>query len=224
MKQTGDRSRQTESTRRMRRLAVFCLLSSVFCLLLTGCKRDDMADQPHLEPLEKSTFFTNDSSARPLPAGTIARGYRRTDSAFFKGEVNGRTVTAIPMKITKADLERGRDRFNIYCVVCHGYDGAGDGMIEQRGFPHPPSYHTQRLRNAPVGHIYQVITNGYGAMFSYADRIEPADRWRIVAYVKALQLSRDALDVGVLTRTQPTPGPANPKVNPKTTGNRKEAR
>jgi mono/diheme cytochrome c family protein len=162
-----------------------------------------MADQPHLEPLEKSTFFANDAASRQIPAGTVARGYRRTDEAFFQGTLDGKTVTKIPMRITAADLERGRGRFNIYCVVCHGYGGDGDGMIEQRGFPHPPSFHTARLEAAPVGHFYQVITNGYGAMFSYADRLEPADRWRIAAYIRTLQFSQDVLGkpVGRTTST-----------------------
>ncbi len=184
----------------LRRWLILCLLSTACCLLLNGCKRDDMADQPHFEPLEKSPFFANDATARPIPAGTLARGYRRTDEAFFQGTLNGKTVTAIPMRITAADLERGRQRFDIYCAVCHSYGGDGDGMIEQRGFPHPPSYHTARLRQAPVGHFYQVITNGYGAMFSYADRITPADRWRIVAYIRTLQFSQDAMDPSVFTR------------------------
>jgi mono/diheme cytochrome c family protein len=160
-------------------------------LLFAGC-RLDMHLQPKYLPYAATTFFPDGRSERQPVPGTVARGQLRTDEFFFAGRENGVAVDKFPFAITRADLERGRERYNVYCTPCHDYTGSGRGMIVQRGFPQPPSYHIQRLREAPVGHFYEVITNGFGAMYSYAARIEPADRWRIAAYIRVLQLSQNA--------------------------------
>jgi len=185
-------------------------------LLAAGCDRLDMYDQPRYEALEASDFFADGRSARPQVAGTIARGALREDEPFYTGKEGGQLVHQIPAaayraiydrsprrfgqpegeiesaELRKALLTRGRERFDIYCSVCHGRAGDGDGMIVRRGFRSPPSYHTERLRQAPAGHFYDVVTSGFGAMPSYASRIDVADRWAIVAYIRALQLSQNA--------------------------------
>src|SRR5689334_20413203 len=160
-------------------------------LVLSGC-RQDMHDQPKYRPLSMTTFWRDNRSERPLLPGTVARGFLRANTAMYTGKVNGQDVTTFPFPITRDVLLRGQDRFNIYCTPCHGRTGDGYGMIVQRGFSPPPSYHTDRLRNAPVGHFFDVITNGFGAMQSYAARVDPQDRWAIIAYIRALQLSRNA--------------------------------
>ena len=180
-------------------------------LLLSGC-RLDMHLQPKYLPYAQTDFFGDGRSERQPVPGTVARGQLRVDELFYTGRENGVVVDKIPFPITRADLERGRERYDIYCTPCHDYTGSGRGMIVQRGFPQPPSYHIQRLREAPVGHFYEVITNGFGAMYSYAARIEPADRWRIAAYIRVLQLSQNAKidDVPASARAnmdrQPSPG------------------
>jgi hypothetical protein len=160
-------------------------------LLLFGC-RLDMHVQPKYLPYEPTDFFGDGRSERQPVPGTVARGQLRLDELMFTGRENGVVVDKFPFPIAKADLDRGRERYNVYCTPCHDYTGTGRGMIVQRGFPQPPSYHIQRLRDAPAGHFYEVITNGFGAMYSYAARVEPADRWRIAAYIRVLQLSRNA--------------------------------
>jgi hypothetical protein len=154
-----------------------------------GC-RLEMHDQPKHKPLEASKFFEDEMSARPLIAGTVARGHLRTNTTFFEGLVGTNLVQEIPLKLTRELLERGQERFNIHCSVCHGLTGEGNGMIVQRGFPQPPSLHIDRLRDAPVGYFYRVMTYGYGVMFSYGSRVTPEDRWAIVGYIRALQLSQ----------------------------------
>lgn len=166
-------------------------LAGAMAMLLSGC-RLDMHLQPKYLPYEPSNFFPDGRSERQPVDGTVARGQLRTDELFYTGKINGVEADQFPFSITRGDLERGRERFNIYCTPCHDYTGTGNGMIVQRGFPQPPSYHIQRLREAPVGHFYGVITDGFGAMYSYAARIEPADRWRIAAYIRVLQLSQNA--------------------------------
>ena len=143
------------------------------------------------------------SARQPVP-GTVARGELRINQAMYAGKVNGAPVDSFPFPITRKDLERGRERYNIYCTPCHDYTGSGHGMIVERGFPPPPSYHIDRLREAPVGHFFDVMTNGYGTMYSYASRISVKDRWRIAAYIRALQLSQHATlnDVPEKERTQ----------------------
>lgn len=172
-------------------LRVLCCCAAVATLVLTGC-RQDMQDQPKYRPLSTSTFWRDGRSERPLLPGTVARGFLRADTAMYTGKVNNQDVTTFPFPITREVLLRGQDRFNIYCTPCHGRTGDGYGMIVQRGFQHPPSYHTDRLRNTPVGHYFDVITNGFGAMQSYAARVDVQDRWAIIAYIRALQLSRNA--------------------------------
>jgi mono/diheme cytochrome c family protein len=168
----------------------FALVLLASFALLAGCERNEMHRQARVDPLESSDFFENGQAARHPPAGTVARGHLEVNHALYQGKVDGKLIDEFPFPITQSVLNRGRQRFNIYCSVCHGYLGDGNGMIVQRGMIRPPSYHIERLREAPVGHFYDVITNGYGAMYSYADRITPNDRWAIVAYIRALQLSQ----------------------------------
>lgn len=165
-------------------------------LLLAGCHWD-MWIQPKVhKPLKSSEFFADQRSARDPVVHTVAQGTFHTDDAMYRGIVNKKLVDQFPFPITKDDMERGRDRFNIFCTPCHGRLGYGDGMIAKRGFDlrkKPGNYHTEKLRKMPVGHFYDVITNGFGAMFSYSSRIQdPKDRWRIAAYIRALQLSQNA--------------------------------
>lgn len=170
----------------------FCLLMLSALLVLTPGCRKDMFNQPRYNPLSSSDFFPDGAGSRPLVPGTVARGHLEEDEAFYTGKVGTNLVETFPFPITRAVLDRGRERFDIYCSVCHGGTGDGNGMIVQRGFPMPPSYHIDRLRQAPVGHFVDVINQGYGVMYSYAVRVEPADRWAIAAYVRALQLSHNA--------------------------------
>ena len=165
--------------------------AAALVVCLSGC-RLDMHEQPRYNPLAKTDFFGDGRASRPVVPGTVARGQLRLDEHLYTGKVNGQLATTFPFPITKQDLARGRERFNIYCTPCHDAAGTGHGMIVLRGFPPPPSYHIQRLREAPVGHFYDVITNGLGNMYGYDSRIKPEDRWRIVAYVRALQLSQSA--------------------------------
>lgn len=163
-----------------------------FAAAAAGCRRD-MFNQPYSKPLAPSDFFQdNHMASRPLVPQTVARGHLEADQAFYTGKIGTNLVATFPMPVTREMLERGRERFDIYCAPCHGRTGQGNGMIVQRGFPPPPSYHIDRLRQAPVGHFFDVITQGYGVMYSYAQRVEPADRWAIAAYIRALQLSRNA--------------------------------
>jgi mono/diheme cytochrome c family protein len=196
----------------------FCLLLSAFCLLfLSGCRRD-MQDQPKAKPFRSSGFFKDGQASRPPVEGTVPRGWLRADKELFTGKKNkpatpvspsGPVVTTptanasasqvaaaypddveqFPFPITKEILDRGQERFEIFCSVCHGMTGEGDGMIVRRGFRKPPSYHEQQLREAPVGHFFDVVTNGWGAMPSYASQVPVHDRWAIIAYIRALQLS-----------------------------------
>lgn len=194
-----------------------CLL--LVALALGGCERGmhDMYQQPKYKPLTPSPLFANGNSARHPPAGTepASAGAQADTSSGRRGtlavaasvgpalplDARGQPLTntsaggdghANPLPVTMALLKRGRQRFNIYCAPCHGRAGDGDGMIVRRGFPAPPSYHTAKLRHAPDSHFYQVITHGYGVMYPYADRVAPRDRWAIVAWIRALQLSQHA--------------------------------
>ncbi len=161
-------------------------------LLAAGCHRD-MRDQPRFETLEASSLFANGQSARPAPKGTVARGRLVEDQAFETGKsATGQFVARVPLELDRALLMRGQERFNIYCSPCHGLAGRGDGMIVERGFRQPPSYTLERLRQAPAGHFFDVMTRGFGAMPAYGPQLPPRDRWAIVAYVRALQLSQHA--------------------------------
>lgn len=164
---------------------------AIAALAAIGCHRD-MQDQPRYEAYEASTFFADGMASRPLLPGTVARGQLQEDEAFQTGKREGQMVADVPLEIDRALLERGQQRFNIYCAVCHAPSGQGDGMIVQRGFRQPPSFHQDRLRNVPAGHIYDVITNGFGGMPSLKGQIPPQDRWAIVAYVRVLQMSQNA--------------------------------
>lgn len=175
-----------------KRRLTYLLTALAIGLLAAGCRRD-MFQQPISKPLEPSDFFQdNHMASRPLVPHTIARGHLDADEAFYKGMIGTNLVETFPFPITRATLERGRERFDIYCAPCHGRTGDGNGMIVQRGFPAPPSYHIDRLRQAPVGHFFDVMTRGYGVMYSYAERVEPSDRWAIAAYIRVLQKSQHA--------------------------------
>jgi hypothetical protein len=163
----------------------------LWLIALTAC-RQDMHNQPRYKPLAATEFFGDGRSARPEIEGTVARGHLRIDQARYTGKVNDQEVDYFPFPITRADLERGQERFNIFCSPCHSRIGDGNGMVVRRGFRQAASYHTQRLIDAPVGHFFFVMTNGFGAMPSYGSRIEPDDRWRIAAYVRVLQFSQNA--------------------------------
>lgn len=168
--------------------AAVLLALLLFC---AGCETN-MYDQPRYEALEASAFFDDGMSARPRIAHTVARGDLQDDEALYRGTESGRVVEQFPIAVSAATLERGEQRYGIYCSPCHGLLGDGAGMIVHRGFKAPPSYHIDRLRNAPVGYLYSVISAGFGAMFGYAEDIAPEDRWAIIAYIRALQLSQHA--------------------------------
>ena len=152
-----------------------------------------MADQPRYDPLEASNFFADGQSARPPVEGTVARGELREDEVFYTGGTGTSLATAFPMAVTIDVLRRGQERFNIYCTPCHDHTGSGNGMIVQRGYSRPQSYHTDIVRKQPPGYFVRVMTQGFGAMPSYAAQIPAADRWAIAAYIRTLQLSQNAV-------------------------------
>jgi cytochrome c553 len=154
--------------------------------------RQDMHDAPRYEPLEESDFFASGGSARTLVANTVPRGFLREDELLYTGKVSGQFANMFPMPVTADVMARGQERYNVFCSPCHGRTGVGNGMIVQRGFRQPPSYHEQRLREAPAGYFFDVMTNGFGAMQDYAAQVPVADRWAIAAYIRALQLSHGA--------------------------------
>jgi mono/diheme cytochrome c family protein len=159
---------------------------------LAAC-RQDMHDQPKYIPLRPSSFFMDGRSARPIPENTVARGHLDEDTAFYTGkDAAGKLVTEFPIPVTKELILRGQNRFNIYCTPCHDHTGSGNGMVPRRGFRHPPTYHQDRLRKIAVGHFFDVITNGLGAMQDYSAQVEPRDRWAIAAYIRTLQFSEQA--------------------------------
>ena len=158
---------------------------------LTAC-RQDMHNQQRYKPLAAAAFFGDGRSARPEIDGTVARGHLRLDEARYTGKSGQTEVADFPFRMTRADLERGRERFEIFCTPCHGRVGDGQGLVVERGLKAPPSYMTDRLMKAPPGHFFNVATNGFGAMPSYASRVPVDDRWRIVAYIKVLQFSQSA--------------------------------
>lgn len=160
-----------------------------FIVVISSACRQDMHDQPKYVPMRESTFFNDVRSARPIVEGTVARGQLQEDTLLYTGKVNGADTTVFPFRVDAAVMARGQERFNIFCAPCHGRTGQGDGMVVRRGYRRPPSIHQDRLRDAPAGHFFDVITNGFGAMPEYAPEIKAEDRWAIVAYVRALQLS-----------------------------------
>jgi mono/diheme cytochrome c family protein len=168
------------------------LAAPLAALLLAAC-RQDMHDQPKKEPFEASAFFADGRAGRPQVAGTIARGELREDVLLETGRTaDGELSAVFPFEITADVLARGRERYDINCSPCHDRTGGGNGMVVQRGLRAPSSFHTERLRAVPPGYVFDAITNGFGVMFDYADRIAPEDRWAIAAYVRALQLSQNA--------------------------------
>ena len=179
------------------RRAVAGPASGLRLVVLPGC-RSEMYDQPRYKPYEASDFFDDGTSARPLVAGTVPRRDPRergqwSDELFTTGKTAGKLAETLPFAVDRSVLERGQERFRIFCTPCHGELGDGRGMIVRRGFNPPPSFHTDELRNKPVGHFFDVMTRGYGTMYSYASRIPARDRWAIAAYIRALQLSQHAL-------------------------------
>ncbi|MFN8093781.1 MAG: cytochrome c [Vicinamibacteria bacterium] len=168
------------------------LLLVVLVVAAGAACRQDMHDQPKYRPFRRSEFFADQRSARPFVQGTVARGSLREDAVYFTGKSGSDFVAELPVKVTPALLARGQERFQIFCSPCHGRTGRGDGMIVQRGFKAPSSYHVDRLRAMPVGYFYDVITNGFGAMADYSAQVPPADRWAIAAYIRTLQYSQYA--------------------------------
>jgi mono/diheme cytochrome c family protein len=167
-----------------------CLLLAACCLLLlVGC-RQQMAETGREKPLDQSAFFEDRRLARPLVPGTVARGQLKADAAFYTGKVGDALVESLPVPLTKALLERGRDRYEIFCTPCHGRVGTGEGAVTKRGMRPPPSYHIPRLREVPLGYFFDVMTNGFGVMPDYAAQVPPADRWAIAAYIRTLQVSQ----------------------------------
>jgi mono/diheme cytochrome c family protein len=166
-------------------LAGFAFLTGVGC-------RQDMHDQPRYDPMRETAFFTDARSARPMVEGTVARGHLRDDELLYTGMANGQPAAVFPFPVDARVMARGRERFDVFCSPCHGRTGQGDGMVVLRGYRRPPSMHTDRLRSAPAGHFFDVITNGFGAMPDYATQVRVEDRWAIVAYLRALQLSGHA--------------------------------
>jgi len=179
------------------RRALVLALVALGALTLSSCGRN-MYQQPKAKAFESSQFFADGSAMRPLPAGTVSRERGALDPAFVTGQDASGLLQDSPIPVTLDVLTRGQQRFDIYCSPCHNYNGNGEGEIVQRGFPQPPSFtHTQRLLDQPVGYFFNVMTNGFGRMFSYASRIPPEDRWAIADYIKALQLSQNASESDV---------------------------
>lgn len=174
------------TTNTSRFLAAACAAASL--IFGGGCDylRQDMANQPKNRPLSPSEFFDDGRSERPLVENTVARGAIADDELFVPKDSNN-----FPLPVNQKLLERGEERYKIFCTPCHGLQGDGNGMISIRGMKHPPSFHQDRLRQAPNGYFYDNITNGFGAMYGYSAQIPPRDRWAIIAYVRALQLSRN---------------------------------
>jgi len=217
-----------------KRTYLYGLLLAAYCLLTIGCGlRSDMQDQPRYKVYKKSEWFKDGLSTRDQVAGTVARGHLHDNKAFYTGKIDNPDLNAVvtstvtstgntlvtsfpndidefPIPVTKELVDRGQDRYNIHCIVCHGPVGNGDGMVVRRGFPKPPTYHDDRLRNAPVGHFFDVMTNGWGRMSSYSYQIQPADRWAIVAYIRALQVSQNP-EESLKMSTKPESNSAAPK-------------
>jgi len=169
------------------------VLGLLTLLILVGC-RNDMHDQPRFKPLAKNDFFADMRASRAPVENTVARGQLNEDTYFYTGKIGSNPGDYMPAEVpvNQATLERGRERYDIYCAPCHARMGDGNGMVPQRGYRHPPTFHQDRLRKAPLGYFFDVITNGFGAMPDYAMQVTPEDRWKIVAYIRALQLSQNA--------------------------------
>lgn len=181
------RWRMTNSTTGNRVARVRAVVCAAACIVVLGGCRQDMAQQPKYRPLAPNDFFGDGRSERPLLENTVARGSIANDELFVPKDSNN-----FPVPVTQEVVERGEERYKIFCTPCHGLQGDGNGMVSMRGMKHPPSYHQERLRQVPHGYLYDVIANGFGAMSGYAAQIPPRDRWAIIAYLRALQLSRNA--------------------------------
>jgi mono/diheme cytochrome c family protein len=183
----------------MQRAGAACALAAA--TMLAGC-RQDMQDQPKFIPQRGTDFYADGRSARPQVENTVARGQLHEDSYFYTGLQNGKEGDALPFPATLEVLERGQERYNIYCTPCHSRVGNGVGMIVQRGYSKAGDFHTARLQAAPLGHFFNVITNGYGSMPDYSAQLQPQDRWAVVAYIRALQLSQNAKPSDVASGAQ----------------------
>jgi mono/diheme cytochrome c family protein len=198
-------------------------------LLTVGC-RYDMQDQPKYKVYKSSDWFKDNRASRELPEGTVPRGFLRDNVALYTGKIENATgtaqtneqgqqitfpanITEMPIAVTKETLDTGEKKYKIFCSACHGAFGNGDGMIVRRGYPKPPSYNDDRLRNAPVGHFYDVASNGWGKMSGYSAQVSVNDRWAIVAYIRALQISQNPNGMKPLPMTAGTP-PATPGTTP----------
>jgi mono/diheme cytochrome c family protein len=166
------------------------MLTSVAIFAIAGC-RQQMADQPHQRPLEPSTFFDDGMASRPVEPGTVARAGREQNGPRFNSKVDGKLVDTFPFEVTMQVLARGQERYEIFCSPCHDRLGTGQGMIVRRGFTPARSFHDPRLRDAPAGHFFEVMTQGFGQMPSYANQLSEHDRWAVIAYIRALQFSRN---------------------------------
>ena len=198
----------------MRSRTRLSLPALTFCLLAAAGCRQDMHNQPKYRPLRSTTFFADGSSARPLVEGTVARGTLQEDAAFFTGKVGNTAVKELPFAVDSHVLDRGEERYNIFCTPCHDAAGTGRGMVVQRGFRQPPSFHDDRLRTADAGYFFDVITNGFGSMPDYRMQLAARDRWAVIAYIRALQLSQhaDKSDVPGGDPTRLKPAAAAPPV------------
>jgi mono/diheme cytochrome c family protein len=185
------------------------MVAATGLLLLAGC-RSDMQNQPYERPLSENPMYADKRSARPLVEGTVAHIRDRKDDYFYTGKIGKEVGNYLPMPVTTEMIQRGQQRYNIYCSPCHGEMGDGNGMIVQRGLKRPPSYHNERLRKAPIGYFFDVMTNGFGAMLDYSQQVKPEDRWAIAAYIRALQLSQNAtqndVPAGMTTAKEPPKG------------------
>ncbi|MGA8878988.1 MAG: cytochrome c [Candidatus Korobacteraceae bacterium] len=197
------------STANKLRSLLICAFTVATVLIMAGC-RLDMQVQPYQRPLVESDFYADHRSERPIIPGTVARGHLEYDTYFYTGKIGSNDGDYLPFPVTAEVMARGQQRFNIYCAPCHSEVGDGNGMIVQRGFKHPPSYHIERLRRAPIGYFFDVMTNGYGAMQDYSQQVSATDRWAIAAYIRALQLSQHATEAdvpsGQTVASTPPPG------------------
>jgi mono/diheme cytochrome c family protein len=194
--------------RGFRRVGLYGIAITGILGILSGC-RQDMHDQPRMKTYAMSDFYADLRSERPPVEGTVARGQLHEDAYFYTGKTGDNPGDYMPSQVpvTAENLARGRERFNIYCAPCHSRLGDGNGMVPQRGYKHPPTYHQDRLRKAPLGYFFDVMTNGFGAMPDYAAQIPPDDRWRIVAYIRALQLSQNATQADASGQAVPSKSP-----------------
>ena len=188
-------------------------IAALSVVAVAGC-RQDMHNQPKYRPLRGTAFFADGSSSRPLVEGTVPRGTLQQNDAFFTGKSGNAPVRELPFKVDEAVLSRGQERFDIFCTPCHDGTGRGRGMVVQRGFKQPPSFHDERLRNAEAGYFFDVMTNGFGAMPDYRMQLSARDRWAVIAYIRALQLSQHAATTdipgGDPAKAQPAPAQPGP--------------